>query len=65
MEQLAKFVTDEKTGLKYELCGDCYIIAGEGMTEQLKVDNQMNWGGKMNKISVIGKNTFIYCVYSS
>ena len=27
MEQLAKFITDERTGLKYELCGDYYIIA--------------------------------------
>ena len=29
MEQLAKFITDERTGLKSELCGDYYIIAGE------------------------------------
>ena len=29
MEQLAKYITDERTGLKYELCGDYYIIAGE------------------------------------
>ena len=29
MEQLAKFITDERTGFKYELCGDYYIIAGE------------------------------------
>ena len=29
MEQLAKFITDERTGLKDELCGDYYIIAGE------------------------------------
>ena len=27
MEQLAKFITDERTGLEYELCGDYYIIA--------------------------------------
>ncbi len=112
MEQLAKFITDEKTGLKYELCGDYYIIAGEdeperepigvwgqrhlryiqkhskafynkmlnertlydyllqldrdaedtfdrlvkqmsereGVTEQLKADNQMEWVGRMNNI---------------
>ena len=112
MEQLAKFITDERTGLKYELCGDYYIIAGEdeperepigvwgrrhlnhiqkhcksfynkmlgehtlyeyllqldrdaedtfnrlvkqmaereGVTEQLKADNQMAWVGKMNSI---------------
>lgn len=29
MEQLAKFITDERTGLQYELCGDYYIVAGE------------------------------------
>lgn len=112
MEQLAKFITDERTGLKYELCGDYYIIAGEdeperepigvwgqrhlnyiqkhckpfynkmhsdnklydyllqlnqdaeemfkrlvkqmaereGVTEQLKTDNQMQWVGSMNNI---------------
>ena len=112
MKDLAKFITDERTGLKYELCGDYYIIAGEdeperepigiwgqrhlkyiqkrskafynkmltertlydyllqldrdaqdtfnrlvkemaereGVTEQLKVNNQMLWVGKMNNI---------------
>ena len=33
MEQLAKFITDERTGLEYELCGDYYIIAGEDEPE--------------------------------
>ena len=112
MEKLPKFITDERTGLQYELCGDYYIIAGEdepkhepigvwgrrhlnyiqkhykpfynkmlsehtlydyllqlnrdaeetfselvkrmaiqeGITEQLKVENQMKWVGKMNNI---------------
>lgn len=112
MEQLAKIITDERTGLKYELCGDYYVIAGEdeperepigawgkrhlnyiqkhsksfynkmlnehtlydyllqldhdaedtfnkliermakreGVTEQLKAENQMEWAGKMNNI---------------
>ncbi len=112
MEQLAKFITDERTGLKYELRGDYYIIAGEdepkrepigvwgqrhlnyiqkhcklfynkmlnehtlydyllqldrdaeetfnrlikqmaereGITEQLKADNQMEWVARMNNI---------------
>ena len=34
MEQLAKIITDERTGLKYELCGDYYIIAGEDEPER-------------------------------
>lgn len=34
MEQLAKFITDERTGLEYELCGDYYIIAGENEPER-------------------------------
>ncbi len=34
MEQLAKFVTDERTGLKYELSCDYYIIAGEDEPER-------------------------------
>ena len=33
MEQLAKFIIDERTGLEYELCGDYYIIAGEDEPE--------------------------------
>ena len=34
MEQLAKFITDERTGIQYELCGDYYIIAGEDEPER-------------------------------
>ena len=37
MEQLAKFITDERTGLKYELCGDYYIIAGEDEPERAPI----------------------------
>ena len=111
---MEKYITDERTGLKYELVGDYYLIAGddepeeeqkpigiwgqrhlrylknhrkvlytnlltsgrlnnyladidnqaeemferltrqmaiaEGITEQLKADNQMAWVGKMNSI---------------
>ena len=112
MKKLEKIITDERTGLKYELCGDYYIIAGEdepeheligvwgrrhlnyiqkhskpfynkmlsehtlydyllqlnrdaedtfnrlvkqmaereGITEQLKADNQMEWVARMNNI---------------
>jgi hypothetical protein len=34
MEKLPKFITDERTGLEYELCGDYYIIAGEDEPER-------------------------------
>ena len=34
MEQLARFITDERTGLQYELCGDYYIIAGDDESER-------------------------------
>lgn len=34
MEQLAKFITDERTGLRYELSGDYYIIAGEDESQR-------------------------------
>lgn len=111
---MEKYITDERTGLKYELVGDYYLIAGddepeeeqkpigiwgqrhlrylknhrkvlytnlltsgrlnsylvdideqaeemferltrqmaiaEGVTEQLKADNQMAWVGRMNSI---------------
>ena len=41
MEQLAKFITDERTGLEYELCGDYYIIAGEDEPEREPIGS---WG---------------------
>ena len=109
---MEKFITDKRTGLRYELVGDYYLIAGEdepesrpigiwgqrhlrylkqhrkvlysellisgklndhladlneqaeemfsrlvkqmaeaeGVTEQLKADNQMEWVGRMNNI---------------
>lgn len=113
MKKLEKYITDERTGLKYELLGDYYFIAGddepkdnqpigiwgqrrlhyikqynrifytqlllsgklndhladindqsedmffrlvkqiahrEGVTEQLKVENQMEWVRRMNNI---------------
>lgn len=112
MKQLSRCLTDERTGLKYELCGDYYVVAGEdeperepiglwgqrhlkyiqkcckpfynkmlgehtlydyllqidrdaeemfselvkrmaiqeGVSEQLKADNQIEWVGKMNNI---------------
>ena len=31
---IEKYITDERTGLKYELVGDYYLIAGEDESEQ-------------------------------
>ena len=31
---MEKYITDERTGLKYELVGDCYLIAGDYEPEQ-------------------------------
>ena len=34
---MEKYITDERTGLKYELVGDYYLIAGEDEPEQEKI----------------------------
>lgn len=34
MEELEKHITDERTGLKYELIGDYYFIAGDDEPEE-------------------------------
>lgn len=31
---MEKYITDERTGLKYELVGDYYLIAGDDKPEQ-------------------------------
>lgn len=41
MKTLAKFIIDERTGLKYELCSDYYIIAGEDELERKPIGE---WG---------------------
>ena len=41
MKTLAKFIINERTGLKYELCGDYYIIAGEDKPERKPIGK---WG---------------------
>ena len=32
--EMERFITDKRTGLKYELVGDYYLIAGEGEPEE-------------------------------
>lgn len=34
---MEKYITDERTGLKYELVGDYYLIAGEDEAEELPI----------------------------
>ena len=34
MKELEKYITDEKTGLKYELVGDYYFLAGDEEPEE-------------------------------
>lgn len=31
---MEKYITDERTGLKYELVGDYYLIVGDDETEE-------------------------------
>lgn len=44
-----KYITDERTGLKYELVGDYYLIAGDDEPEE----NQPIgiWGQRISAIS--------------
>lgn len=32
--KMERYITDERTGLKYELVGDYYLIAGEDKPEE-------------------------------
>lgn len=34
MKELEKYITDERTGLKYELIGNYYFIAGDDEPEE-------------------------------
>lgn len=34
MKELEKYIKNEKNGLKYELAGDCYFLAGDDETEE-------------------------------
>ena len=44
-----KYITDERTGLKYELIGDYYLIAGE---DELEEDMSTSWSNiRMAKVT--------------
>ena len=43
---MEKYITDERTGLKYELVGDYYLIAGEDESEQKPIGI---WGQQHRK----------------
>ena len=34
MKELEKYITDDRTGLKYELAGDYYYLAGDDEPEE-------------------------------
>ena len=60
MEKLAKFIMDETTGLKYELCGDYYIIAGEDEPEREPIGV---WGQRhLNHIQKHSKAFYKKCL---
>ena len=44
---MKKYITDERTGLKYELIGDYYIIAGDDEPEESSIGI---WGRRMNAV---------------
>ena len=41
-------ITDERTGLKYELVGDCYFLVGDDEPEERCPIG--TWGQRMNSI---------------
>ena len=46
---MEKYITDERTGLKYELVGDYYLIAGEDEPEE---DQPIGiWGAAASPLS--------------
>lgn len=55
---MQRFITDERTGIRYELIGDYYypcltaeeMARKQGVTEQLKAVDMMRWIGLMNNI---------------
>ena len=53
---MEKYVTDERTGLKYELAGDYYIIAGDNEPDE----EQKQSGYGDSGISAIYKITAKY-----
>ena len=45
---MEKYITDERTGLKYELAGDYYFLAGDN--EPMKRRDQLGYVQRMNSI---------------
>lgn len=46
---MERFITDERTGLKYELVGDYYLIAGDDEPEEERPIGV--WGQRISAIS--------------
>ena len=53
---MERYITDERTGLKYEQAEDMFsrlvkeLAEKDGITERLKAENQMLWVQRMNNI---------------
>ena len=41
---MEKYITDERTGLRYELIGDVYYLAGDDLPEEEKSEPIGIWG---------------------
>ena len=58
---MEKYITDERTGLKYELVGDYYFIAGDDEPEERPIGM---WVQRMNSVretaTEIVNNELIY-----
>ena len=54
---MLKFITDERTELKYELCGDYYIIAGE---DEPKRELIGVWGATAPRIYPKAQPSFLF-----
>ena len=52
-KEMEKYITDERTGLKYELVGDYYLIAGDDEPEQEPIGIWQDFGLDVGAETVI------------
>ena len=54
---MEKYITDEHTGLRYELVGDYYLIAGDDEPEKRPIGI---WGQRVSAISETAPQDFLH-----